>query len=69
MIVFIGFKRGTAMCFGYVCWAGEGLRQIKETNAVAGKVVLNQYFVFASYTAIISEGLYGMFIRGNFERQ
>lgn len=66
-IVFICFKKGTAMCFGYVCWVGVGLKQIQETNVIAGEVVLNQYFVFASYTLIISEGLYGMFIRDNFK--
>lgn len=44
VIVFIGFKKGTAMCFGYVCWAGEGLRQLEEANTAAGSV-LSQYFV------------------------
>lgn len=34
------------MCFGYLCWAEEDLRQISETNAIAGKGVLNQYSGF-----------------------
>lgn len=57
------------MCFGHVCWVEEGLRQIQKTNAIAGKVALNQYSVSVSCTVIISEGLYGMFIRGHFKRR
>lgn len=37
-----------------------GVTQIEETNASPGKVVLNQYFVFASNTVITSEGFHGM---------
>lgn len=69
MLVFTGFKNRLAVCFGCVCWAEEGLRQIKETNAIAGKVILNQYSVFAIYTVITSEGLYGMFIRNHLQRR
>lgn len=41
MIVFIGFRKGTAM-FGYVL-GGGGVETDIRTNAIAGKVVLSQY--------------------------
>lgn len=52
----------------WVCvLGGGGIKADIRNKCYCWRSCVKPVFVFASYTLIISEGLYGMFIRDNFK--